>query len=277
MNSPIIVATDLTARSDRAFSRAVQLARQWRQRLVVVHVIEETSVELERAARRMASEALEQLVHGLDIPHEVLIEAGSLPETLAALSDKLGASVIVTGVARYNHVSDFVLGTAVDYLARHSSVPVLIVKAMVKGAYDGIVVGIDFSARSKTAFIEAASLFPDVPVKLANGYPLPFPGRVGVEEARTYGEETAQKEMDDFLADEAVKPLLNRVEARHFQSSASEAIKRMANAFWQPLVVLGGRGRGAIMHALFGNRASELISVLPQDVLIIRGPKLAAS
>jgi nucleotide-binding universal stress UspA family protein len=270
VEAPIILATDLAARSDRAFGRAVQLARQWNRHLVIVHVLEGTPEGQELAAQARATEALGALADGLDVSHEVMIATGSLPETIAALADRMSASVIVTGVARYNHVTDFVLGTAVDYLARHSATPILIVKEMIKGPYDGVVVGTDFSERSKEALIEAARLFPELPLKLAHGYPRPFPGRIGLEEARIYGEETANQEMTAFLADQAVAPLRGRIEARYSQTSASMAIDHMASKFRQPLIVLGGRGRGALMHALFGHRASELITVVPHDVLIVR-------
>ena len=36
----ILLATDLSARSDRALDRAVQLARQWNSILIVVHALE---------------------------------------------------------------------------------------------------------------------------------------------------------------------------------------------------------------------------------------------
>ena len=35
----LLLATDLSARGDRAFDRAVQLARQWRARLVIATVL----------------------------------------------------------------------------------------------------------------------------------------------------------------------------------------------------------------------------------------------
>lgn len=36
----ILLATDLSARSDRALDRAVQLARQWNSKLLIVHALE---------------------------------------------------------------------------------------------------------------------------------------------------------------------------------------------------------------------------------------------
>lgn len=276
MDAPIILATDLTARSDRAFARAVQLARQWQRRLVVVHVLEKVAANLQGAVRGQTELVLADLVAGLDIPHETLIEAGSLPETIGQLAESLQASAIVVGAARYNHVTDFVLGTAVDHLARHSSVPVLIVKDLVKGPYDGLVAGTDFSDRSKEALIDAACLFPELPIKVAHGYPRPFPGRIGLEEARIYGEEKASQEMAAFLADADIVPLAGRIEARFAQMPASEAIGRIATELRQPLVILGGRGRGALLQALLGNRTSELVAIVPHDVLIVRRTAIPA-
>ncbi|HEV7259499.1 MAG TPA: universal stress protein [Bosea sp. (in: a-proteobacteria)] len=270
MRAPIVLATDLTARSDRAFDRAVALARQWGSRLVIVHVLENLTSEQDESARARAGDALKDLVDDLDVPHETIVELGSLPETVSAIADGLQASVIVVGAARYNHVTDFFLGTAIDYLARYSAIPILIVKERVKQPYDGIVVGTDFSERSKEALIGAAGLFPELPIKLANGYPQPFPGRIGIEAARAHGEETAREEAEAFLDNPDLASLRDRIDLRFAQTSASDAIARMAAGLKQPLVVLGGRGRGAVLHALLGNRASELTIVLPYDVLVVR-------
>src|SRR4051812_1599188 len=42
----ILVATDLSSRSDRALDRATQLARQWDAQLLVVHAIDQKTVGL---------------------------------------------------------------------------------------------------------------------------------------------------------------------------------------------------------------------------------------
>jgi nucleotide-binding universal stress UspA family protein len=52
MTAPIVVATDLTARSDRPLDRAVMLAEQRGTRLVVVHALEEPADIDFRNARR---------------------------------------------------------------------------------------------------------------------------------------------------------------------------------------------------------------------------------
>lgn len=95
MDAPIILATDLTARSDRAFARAVQLAGQWKCRLVVVHVLEEIAANSSSAARAGAEKALSDLTEGLVISHETLVENGSPPEAIAGLAKRLGAAAIV--------------------------------------------------------------------------------------------------------------------------------------------------------------------------------------
>jgi len=40
----VLLATDLSARSDRALDRATQLARQWDAGLVVVHALEDQAL-----------------------------------------------------------------------------------------------------------------------------------------------------------------------------------------------------------------------------------------
>ena len=46
----ILLATDLSARCDRALYRAAMLAKQWRSELIVLHVVEHLDLNIPEAA-----------------------------------------------------------------------------------------------------------------------------------------------------------------------------------------------------------------------------------
>jgi hypothetical protein len=55
----ITLATDLTARSDRAFERAVGLAQRWKARLLIVHAVEERRVPTDQPSWRRGPDAVQ--------------------------------------------------------------------------------------------------------------------------------------------------------------------------------------------------------------------------
>jgi nucleotide-binding universal stress UspA family protein len=57
-----------------------------------------------------------------------LVRRGSPGPTIVAVAREVGASVIVVGVGKVEKVSCFAMGSVADHVARHSDVPVLIVR-----------------------------------------------------------------------------------------------------------------------------------------------------
>lgn len=272
MTSPILVATDLTARSDRPLDRAAQLAQQWERRLLIVHVLERGPQKQAAARMVRARRSLDRQTEHLTVPFDLVLESGSPPQTIAAIAAQRHAALIVVGAARYNHVTDFVLGTAVDFLARHAAMPVLVVKERPNAAYDGIVVGTDFSDRAAGALIAVATLFPEGRITVVHGFAHAFATRIGMETARKAGAAWAHREMTAFLARPALAPYLRRLAPRLVDGPPDLAISLSADVLRHPLAVLGGRGRSAALQALLGNRASELLTAIDHDVMIIREP-----
>jgi nucleotide-binding universal stress UspA family protein len=180
-----------------------------------------------------------------------------------------GAALIVVGAARYNHVSDFFLGTAVDYLVRNATVPVLVVKERPRGAYDGIVVGTDFSERSARALSTAAELF-DGPITLVNAFGRPFPGRLGGDTSLELGEVWSREEMSRFLATPELAPWVGAVTCHCVESDPASAIEQFAQLHRSPVAVVGAHGWGSIAHALLGSRASDLLTSIAHDTLVVR-------
>src|SRR3546814_19402178 len=56
---------------------------------------------------------------------ELVIRRGSAPKMLATIAAERASDLIVTGVARYNSIGDYFLGTAVDHIIRNAAQPVL--------------------------------------------------------------------------------------------------------------------------------------------------------
>src|SRR5690554_6939189 len=158
----ILLASDFSARSDRPLACALQLAAQTSSALTIAHVLEKSggipdAPMVERLRLQLPPEAQTA---------ELVVRTGSAPKTLAAIAAERGSDLIVTGVARYNSIGDYVLGTAVDHIVRNADAPVLVVRRRTDGPYRHIVTATDFSDCSRAALLAAARLFPDIRITI---------------------------------------------------------------------------------------------------------------
>lgn len=270
MTMSITVATDLTARSDRPVDRAVQLARQLNARLVLVHALEAKDGLGRREQTARARRELERMSISPEVSVESVLEVGSAPELVAQVALEHDSACIVVGAARYNDVSDFFLGTAVDYLVRRASVPVLVVKQKPIAPYDGLVIGTDFSDRSKDALLVAMALFDTLPATLVHAFGRPFSGRIDAETSLELCTQWSHEAMEKFLAQPDIAPLRRRITSCCIESGAAGAIAAESERYHHPLAVLGAHGWGRVAQTLLGSRASELLAQIPNDILIVR-------
>lgn len=266
----IIIASDLTARSDRATNRALLLAREWNAPLVLLHVVEgewSDPVLEERAA-----EALEMVLESDAAEVEVIVRRGDVQREIMELADSRSAALIVTGVARFNNVRDFFLGTAVDHLVRHSKAPVLVVKRRARFPYRRVLVATDFSPCSQIAVRAAADLFPRASLTLWHNCHASYEAWLDKEATATEACRQSEADMRRFvetaaLADDARSNLKTLVTIGELEASADRTLREDG----YDLLVLGTHGRGGFAQATLGSWATELLNHVACDVLMVRG------
>ena len=266
----IIVASDLTARSDRATDRALLLAKIWAAPLVLLHVVEgEWS---DAALEERAVEALETLLESDASSAEIIVRRGEVQHEIIQLAEGRSAALIVTGVARFNNVRDFILGTAVDHLVRHAPAPVLVVKRRARRPWRRILVATDFSPCSELALRAAVELFPQSSLTLWHNCHASFEAWLDKEETTVEICRQAREEMNRFveaagIADAARRSLDTLVSTGELLNSARQALRD--GEF--DLLVLGTHGRGGFAQATIGSRAADLLNDVACDVLMVRG------
>lgn len=99
---PVLVATDLCARTDRAVDWATQLAREWDVRLMVLHAIEPDSRL--HARPKLANEAMREVLPDPRADVDILPASGPAPTAIVDAAKSADCALIVTGVARFNHL-----------------------------------------------------------------------------------------------------------------------------------------------------------------------------
>jgi nucleotide-binding universal stress UspA family protein len=279
----ILLATDLSARCDRALDRAALLAAAWQAELIALHAIAAEDDPAEWAERipswrrapdpaQIALEQLRQDVTDAAVRIAAMVERGEPAEAVARVAAARQCGLIVTGLARDETLGAFGLGATVNRLLRTAPAPLLIVKRRARTPYRRIVVATDFSAAWLRAQETALAYFPDQPVTLFHAYDAPVARVTGerlgpVEAYRAMAED----ELATFLAAPAlagtprarIEPLLERGNPRRL-------VREYAHDRGVDLIVLGSHGRSGLFDIVLGSTTRDILATLPCDALVIR-------
>ena len=280
----ILLATDLSARSDRAMDRAAVLMRQFDAELLVVHVLE-TTEEL-RSARRerfspsfrpnadLITTARRQLhddLRDMGTRVTIRIEEGDPSEILLQAAKAQGCDLVVTGVARNETFGRLTLGKTVDRLLRDLELPLLIVTDKVRAPYQNIIVAADFSDLSRQALEFAATLFPEQRLTVFHAHAAH--AAYAANDLDRHLEQFRQAAHADYLAFVQSSALPDELRARlgvaiEWGDPAS-LLRELVRKIDADLVVMGTYGRGPLLHALVGSVAKRIVERLPCDALVI--------
>lgn len=290
----VLLATDLSARGDRALERAVFIARRHDAHLIILHVFEDLDEETLTYGKtpapswRRPPDAVTLMKHRIrqglqaDIGEAVeqatvLVEGGRPAEVIEQVATSEGVDLVITGIAREGLFASrpVILGKTVEQLLRTLLVPILIVKNRAREAYQHIVVTTDFSVPSGRALQAALRFFPAQTLHLLHASGAPYATLVddsakyagSFQDARASEVERFLKSV--FLPDNDLKRIVPLVEPGAPPQLVRDYVRTQA----ADLVVLGTHGRGAVLEAFIGSVAKSILSTLPCDALVLRGPR----
>ncbi|WP_449467924.1 universal stress protein [Stenotrophomonas humi] len=291
----LLLATDLSARCDRALARAVQLARQWNARLVVATVLPDTvagevsSNLLSSApplddlrARQLAERRLLRLLddHAEGLVVDVRVGHGHIGRTVLQLATEEGCGMVITGISSDPLFELPLLGSTGLWLTRHSMLPVLIVHDRVRGPYRNLAVACDFSDSVDHATRLALALF-GAPLQLSLVHALESPGSLlfsgDRESMQEHAHADARGKAQALLA--GLRPLLGEAHVQNVIEPGDPAriVNEHAETAGSELVVVATHGRGALFNLLIGSVAHQLVEALETDTLLVRDARSAAA
>ncbi len=282
LHDRILLATDLSARSDRALDRAMMVAKREGAELVVLHVLEPTPgnryYPRAQPLAALAAIARAQLIHDLGDYAEhaqVRIEDGDPAEVIARVAREHASTLIVVGVARVERLGRFTLGNTVERLVRGVETPLLIVTDRPRGRYQRVCVAVDFSPVSRQSLELATSLFPGQRITALHAYqPLATYGASDIEQHRAQFRSAAELDFAKWLDSAAISvQTRGLVNTRIELGEASRAIRNAAENGDFDLVIIGTRGRGRIFEFFIGSVAKQILAELPCDALFVRETK----
>ena len=275
----ILMATDLTSRSDRALQRAIALARDFGSELKIVHVVDETFLEAitlkhEAAARAAIDDQLRALPLTKDVAISTEVIRGQDFADILQAATHFGAELVVLGIHRHT-TREMFRGTTAERVVRHGSQPVLVVKDAVGGSYRRALVPVDLSPHARAAMATAARLVPRGEVHLIHAAYRPYTVYLGRdmqnqlirdERARIKAELTSlMEELCAGLGSEAPSftTLLREGDVRG-------VIREQVTTVKPDLVVVGTHGRTGLANAIIGSVAEDLLPDAPVDVLAVK-------
>ena len=266
MPSPILVATDFSARCDRAVDRALLLGEQLGSEVSLAHVVNVAAdAEIDEAAldRQMA-----ECLPTAATASRFVYPRGKIGAALATAADEAEAGIVVMGVARHNALGDYFLGTAADHVLRHCRQPVLVVKRRPRGPYRNIGVATDFSEPSLNALLRAAELFPDAPLHLIHAFRVPFEGWQKAEPVRDKVRDAEAAVFDEYMS-KVPADVARRVTKHMPYGGLHKAITSVVEAEQLDLLVLGSHGESGFRHAALGSQANALLLTSTLDTMVI--------
>lgn len=274
----LLVATDLSARSDRAVSRAVRLASELEASLSVLHVIDEDLPDwIIDSQKEMAQKAFNQHLSSLDASAEVQVLVGKPYDVIVETAQRMEAALIILGSHRDDALRDLFIGSTAERIIRSSVLPILMVRAPAYGPYHDIVVGMDFSVQSKMAAECALSLFPNTQLHLVHAFEVPFSGFMVSrdDEADTQSEHENRLQQ---VIEEELKDVLHRMSntnpslSGHLVKGAPvAALSKELDRYDTPLLAIGTLGRTGLSQAVLGSVAEDFLRGGSCDILVVRG------
>ncbi|MBF9030279.1 universal stress protein [Rhodobacterales bacterium HKCCE3408] len=266
----ILIASDLSDRSDRAVARGIMIAEMLGASATIVTIVDDNLPE--DIAAQMAERAREHLAYVASqakgaAPH-ILVETGDALDRLIALANDPATGLVVAGRHRPRGLMDRLRPTTVERLASESLKPVLLVTSPVHGPYETALASVAFSRACRRAVKAAKMIAPAAEMQMIHAWLAPFEGLTGGE---TSGMAHAVEAETRALAAEWSASLpegLPEVELVH--GAVVDVLHRRVRETKPDLLAVGAHTRSLSFTGL-GAFAADLVRDPPTDILVAGG------
>ncbi|NKI35368.1 universal stress protein [Wenzhouxiangella sp. XN79A] len=272
----IMVATDLSERSDRALRRATLLAREFDAGLILVHVVDDDQpqriAERERAdadalLRDQAAALRDRDGVACDVRVVLADPFLGIVESARAIQPDL----LLIGPHRRQVLRDVFIGTTAERTIHSVDCPVLMANAASAGPYRHLLLTTDLSESSGRSLERVAQLRAGwhAHATLLHLYePPPEWGTVGDDPSgRNEPADAARADLQAFV-DGLEAGGVERV-VRAVGSSPAHGVLRAADDLEADLIMVGTRGSGGLARFLIGSVAEEVLRRAERDVLAV--------
>lgn len=271
--SSILVASDLSERSDRAVQRALRLGRRLDRPVRILHVVDEDGPRIVQEPARVAAQAHLEAVVADAAAGAVTVEVRSGDPTVAILdaAEAAEASLVVLGLHRRRAILDQLRETTMERLVRASARPVLLVRDPASRDYRRALVPVDFSPACGRAVRAAHDLVAGGSLHLVHALHLPFAGLTGEGAGGGMARAVRAEAEAQCRAWLRQNPLPDDVEPPDIVAgSVTQIIHARLRDLAPDLLALGAHTRTSPSLFTLGGIAADLVRDPPCDLLLAR-------
>lgn len=270
----ILIATDLSERSDRALQRGFRLAAELGAKVSVVSVVDDTApewmvAEFEEKTHKLLEAGVSVVGNGVE--NEIIVKRGDPIAQLIEIVNSGDCDLVVVGKHRARGLFDGVRPTTVESVVSRSLKPVLLVVEPTHGPYGRVLAPVSFSPACYQAVEKALCLAPEATFRIYHAWFAPFEGLTGGRVsnfARAVERETAAQAASWA---EKLPPSLEKVVLVH--ESVGASLSREMRSFSPDLLAVGANTRGVSFTGL-GSFTANIVRNPPTDILIARGAEI---
>lgn len=277
----IVCATDFTARSDLALSRAVLLARQIGARLTLVHAVDPR--QSERQVRAQVNRAYVQLLSKVDqgfgsesAAIDIDVRAGGPLDVIAKVASETNADLVVLAAPQRRRL-DSIVGTTAERLLRAIGRPVLVVHREARDSYRRVAMAVDLSNMSLPMIQTASRLgvLDNAETTLLHATSAPLEGMLGtvgvdehaLEDYKRGWEDDARLRLQAMLT--AAEMSVERTRLLVRTETPALAIRQVLEREQSELLTIGASRWVLLKRLLIGSVGDSVLRTAMCDVLVI--------
>lgn len=267
----IMVASDLSDRSERALRRAFKLAQHLDADLTLYSVVDDaTPTDWVYAAVARSTDYLTAFGAELrsDVTPKIVVETGDPMARLLDMATDPAFDLVIFGRHRKRPILDGFRKTTVESIAALSLTPLLIAVEPPHEPYSRVLVPTAFSHACRRAVEAALRLAPGADLRMIHAWMAPFEGMTGgrhSDYAKTVNTEvSAQAAQWSEGLPNGVPPVTL------MQGALGRSVFETLDRFKPDLLALGAHTRSVAFSGL-GSFTNELLRNPPTDLLITRG------
>ncbi len=282
----ILLATDLTARSDRAMGRAIQIAKEQNAQLHILHVVPPYKKSPANSSLKEQAEDLIRVFldgyqgHASIRKHIEIVESSEIYQSVLDYAHKIKVDLIVMGLHGKTKFRDLFVGTNIERVVRIGNKPVLMVKDKAIEPYKEVVSAVDFALASRNALRFAYGVCPKAEFEVIHTYFIPtaYASGAGMAYAVQINDNTEKeqhKAMVSFVNTEesyykktyggkTLKLIYELSEGSPYRTLVNKVKKKKAD-----LITIGAHSKSIITPSKLGGVAEDILSNPPCDVLVL--------
>ena len=288
----IICATDFSDQANYAVFYGAFLAREFKAKFYLSHVIDLSSATMYGEAtfgfesqiihmEDFAYERMKRIMSEREIEWEPLIATGSAADEIARLAEEKGADIAITATRGRSGLKRLILGSVTEHLMRILHCPLLTVRGSEKDRskeikFKRILVGTDFSSDSNLAYEYGLSLAQEFQSELHLVHVLEPPSYRDLPKSVDAESEIIRKKLHEELN----KKLEGMVPVDAFNwckpkttllaGDPHEELSKYADIQNIDLIVLGVTGHSLVESLFVGSTTERVIRKAPCSVLSVR-------